>query len=250
MEKLKCIVSYDGSQFSGFQIQPHKRTVQAEVEEALKRMHKGQAIRIHSSGRTDKGVHARGQVFHFETSLHIPAARWKKALQALLPNDIEIIEVTSVSASFHARFDAVEKEYRYYILNRDKRDVFTRNYMYFERDKLNMEKLVAACKQFEGTHDFTTFSSARASVKGSRVRTLHEVNATKTDDVIEIIFRGDGFLYHMVRIITGVILDVAKGKLMPSDIESLFKAKNREKVGMTMPPEGLYLWHVTYKEND
>lgn len=250
MEKLKCIVSYDGSQFSGFQIQPHKRTVQAELEKALKRMHKGQAIRIHSSGRTDKGVHARGQVFHFETPLHIPAVRWEKALQALLPNDIEIIEVTSVSASFHARFDAVEKEYRYYILNRDKRDVFTRNYMYFERDKLNMEKLVAACKEFEGTHDFTTFSSARASVKGSRVRTLHEVNATKTDDVIEIIFRGDGFLYHMVRIITGVILDVAKGKLMPSDIESLFAVKNREKVGMTMPPEGLYLWHVTYKEND
>src|SRR5699024_3797724 len=157
---------------------------------------------------------------------------------------------TAFFSSFHSRFDAVKKEYRYHILNRDKRDVFTRNYMYFERDQLNMEKLVAACKQFEGTHDFTTFSSARASVKGSRVRTLHEVSATKPDDVIEIIFRGDGYLYNMIRISTGEILDVAIGKLMPSDIESLFKAKNREKVGMTMPPEGLYLWHVTYKEND
>src|SRR5699024_11774626 len=134
-------------------------------------------------------------------------------------------------------------------LNRDKRDVFTRNYMYFERDKLNMEKLVAACKQFEGTHDFTTFSSARASVKGSRGRTLHEVNATKTDDVIEIILRGDGFLYHMVRSIIGVILDVAKGKLMPSEIKSLFKAKSREEVGMTMSHEGLYLWNMTYIES-
>lgn len=250
MEKLKCIVSYDGSQFSGFQIQPHKRTVQGEVEEALKRMHKGQDIRIQSSGRTDKGVHAKGQVIHFETSIDIPEERWKKALQALLPTDIEISEVISVTPTFHARFDAVEKEYRYLILNQKERDVFSRNYMYYEREKLDMKKLTAACKQFEGTHDFTTFASAKASVKGSRVRTLHEVTAIKTGNVIELTFRGDGFLYHMVRIITGVLLDVAKGKLIPSDIEPLFAAKDREKVGMTMPPEGLYLWHVTYQTND
>lgn len=248
MQKLKCVVSYDGSQFSGYQIQPHKRTVQFELEKALKRMHKGQDIRIHSSGRTDKGVHAVGQVFHFKTFLNIPTERWKKALQALLPNDIEIKTVHSVSPSFHARFDAVEKEYRYFILNRAHRDVFSRNYMFFEPSKLDMEKLTEACKQFVGTHDFTTFSSAKASVQGSRVRTLYEVTANKTEDVIELVFRGDGFLYHMIRIITGVLLDVAKGKLLPTDIEALFAARDREKVGATMPPEGLYLWHVTYKK--
>lgn len=250
MNKLKCTVSYDGTNFSGFQIQPNKRTIQAEIEAALQRMHKGETIRIQASGRTDKGVHAKRQVFHFETTLDILTWRWKKALNALLPTDIRIIDVEIVSAEFHARFDAVEKEYRYFILNRNEPDLFKRQYTYFESDLIDMEKLQTACKKFEGTHDFTSFCSAKTTIKGSRVRTLYEVSCQKQDDLIVIILRGDGFLYHMARIIVSVLLDVAKGNLSLTDIDTLFSVKNREYVGVTIPPEGLYLWDVIYEKDN
>jgi len=250
MNKLKCTMSYDGTNFSGFQIQPEKRTIQSEVEAALTRMHKGQPIRVHSSGRTDKGVHAKRQVIHFETPLDIPNERWKKALNALLPADIMMLQVEHVPTTFHARYDAIEKEYRYFITNTKERNIFQRHYMYFDPTKMDMEKLKQACKKFEGTHDFTSFCSARTTIKGSKVRTLYEVKAYKQDNIIEIIFRGNGFLYNMVRIIVGVLLDVAKGKLELEAIDTLFAEKNRENVGVTIPPEGLYLWNVIYEKSE
>lgn len=250
MNKLKCTVSYDGTNFSGYQIQPKNRTVQGEIEKALKRMHKGNEIRIQSSGRTDKGVHAKRQVFHFDTELTIPSYRWKKALNTLLPSDMKIVAVEEVSEGFHARYDAIEKEYRYFILNTKEPDIFKRNYTHFEPNVINIEKLQAACKKFEGTHDFTSFCSAKTTIKGSRVRTLHEVSCHKQEDIIMVILRGDGFLYHMARIIVSVLLDVAKGKLSMSEIDTLFSVKNREYAGMTIPPEGLYLWEVKYEEDN
>lgn len=247
MVKIKCTISYDGTNFSGFQIQPNKRTIQAEIEAALQRMHKGEHIRIQSSGRTDKGVHARWQVIHFETMLDIPPANWKKALNTLLPRDIAIRQVEVVPATFHARFDAIEKEYRYFVLNTDEPDVFKRNYTYFDTAYIDVEKMQEACKIFEGTHDFTSFCSAKATVKGSKVRTLHEVQCKKEEDTIEFILRGNGFLYHMARIIVSVLLDVGKGIINIEDIDQMFARKDREYVGMTIPPEGLYLWNVIYE---
>ena len=243
-------MSYDGTNFSGFQIQPEKRTIQSEVEAALTRMHKGQPIRIHSSGRTDKGVHAKRQVIHFETPLDISNERWTKALNALLPADIMMLQVEHVPHTFHARYDVIEKEYRYFITNTKERDIFQRHYMYFDSAEMDMGKLKQACKKFEVIHDFTSFCSARTSIKGSKVRSLYEVSANKQENTIEIIFRGNGFLYNMVRIIVGVLLDVAKGKLELEAIDTLFAEKNRENVGVTIPPEGLYLWNVIYENNE
>src|SRR5690625_1084241 len=249
MRKLKCIISYDGTNFSGYQVQPNKRTIQWELEKALAQIHKGKQIRIYASGRTDAGVHAKGQVIHFETDLDISTDNWKKALNALLPEDIYIQMVESVSDECHAQFDAIEKEYRYFVLNSCEKDIFKRNYMYFYPYDLDIHMIQNACKLFEGTHDFTSFCSARSTVKGSKVRTLYEVTCEKNDDEITFILRGNGFLYNMVRIIVGVLLEVGSGKTTERDIEQMFAAKDRTFAGKTAPPEGLYLWHVKYENN-
>lgn len=249
MKKIKCTFSYDGTNFSGSQIQPNKRTVQAEMEKALSKIHKGNPVRLYPSGRTDSGVHARGQVAHFDTMLEMPPENWQKALNALLPKDLFVVHVEEVEANFHAQFDAMEKEYRYIVLNKKERDVFKRNYMYYYPYPLQIEKIQQACKLFEGTHDFTSFCSARSTVKGSKVRTLNEVRCEENDDEITFILRGNGFLYNMVRIIVGVLLEVGSGKTTERDIEQMFAAKDRTFAGKTAPPEGLYLWHVKYENN-
>lgn len=241
-------MSYDGTNFSGFQIQPHKRTIQGEIEKVLKKIHKGEEIRIISSGRTDKGVHARGQVFQFETGLALHEEQWKKALNKLLPRDLYIHHVSKVSLDFHVRFDARLKEYRYYIWNAKERDVFRENYAYFYPYSLDLKKMQEACVYFEGEHDFTTFSSAKATAKGSRVRTLTKVACTRKGNEIEFILIGNGFLYHMVRIIVGTLIEVGRDKIEPKSIPALFQAKDRRLAGDTVPPQGLYLWKVLYDE--
>ncbi|HLR65926.1 tRNA pseudouridine(38-40) synthase TruA [Virgibacillus alimentarius] len=246
MEKVKCTISYDGTDFSGFQSQPKIRTVQGELEKALMKVHKGEHIRIQASGRTDAGVHAKSQTFHFESPYEIPEHNWKKALNTLLPCDIYVHETRKVPSSFHARFDAIEKEYRYYVWNEEGTDVFKRNYFYLFKCPLNMEAIKEACKYFEGKHDFTAFSSAKATVKGSKERILYEVTCNQNGNEIEFIIRGDGFLYNMVRIMVGFLLDVGQGKRNASEVHDLFAKKDRRLVGKTVPPQGLYLWDVKY----
>lgn len=246
MEKIKCILSYDGTNFAGSQIQPKKRTVQGEIEKALRKIHQGKHIRIQASGRTDSGVHAKGQTFQFNTSLNILEHNWKKALNRLLPKDIYIHGVKKVPSNFHVRYDVVEKEYRYFIWNNEEADVFKRNYSYFYPHPLNISLMKKACLYLEGEHDFTAFSSARAAAKGSKVRKLFQVTCDKYENEIVIIVRGNGFLYHMVRIIVGLLIDIGKGLRNPSDIPELIAAKDRRLLGDTVPPQGLYLWNVTY----
>lgn len=245
MAKFKCVVSYDGTNFAGFQIQPKQRTIQGEIEAALAKINK-QAIRIYSSGRTDTGVHAKGQTFHFESSLPLANDEWFRALNTLLPKDIYIKTVQKVAQSFHARFDAIEKEYRYFVYTDKVRDLFKRNYAYHFPYELDLAAILEGCHYLTGEHDFTTFSSAKATVKGSRVRTLTKVTCRENEGYYEFIFRGNGFLYHMVRIIVGTLLDIGVGKILPSEIPKLLAAKDRRLVGDTAPPEGLYLWEVTY----
>ncbi|MGM8212789.1 tRNA pseudouridine(38-40) synthase TruA [Virgibacillus sp. W0430] len=246
MEKLKCIISYDGTNFSGFQIQPKKRTIQGEIEKALLKMHKGEHIRIQASGRTDTGVHAKGQVIHFTSTIQMEEQNWRRALNTLLPDDLRIQDVKKVPASFHARFDAVEKEYHYIIDTRAEKDLFRRNYVYHFPYKLDMDAIQQACVFLEGTHDFTTFSSARATTKGSKIRTLYHVSCNPRGEDIEFILRGDGFLYHMVRIIVGVLLDVGQGHIAPNQINVLLEKKDRTLAGKTVPAQGLYLYEVAY----
>lgn len=248
MQKVKCIITYDGSGFAGFQIQPKQRTVQGELEKALTKMHKGSHVRVHPSGRTDTGVHAKRQTIHFETPYNIPESNWKRAINTLLPGDLYVKEVKLASALFHARYDVVEKEYRYYIWNEKEPDVFKRNYVYQFPYTLDIEAIQEACREVEGTHDFTTFSSAKATTKGSKERTLYQVSCALRGGELEFIFRGNGFLYNMVRIIVGVLLDIGQGRRKPADIAALLASKDRRLVGETLPPQGLYLWDVKYEE--
>ncbi|MBT2217133.1 tRNA pseudouridine(38-40) synthase TruA [Virgibacillus dakarensis] len=246
MEKIKCVISYDGSGFAGFQIQPKKRTVQGELEKALMTIHKGAHVRIQASGRTDTGVHAKGQTIHFETPFTIPEANWKRALNTLLPGDLYINEVEKVPSSFHARYDVIEKEYRYYVWNEKETDVFKRNYAYQFPYALDIKAIQDACSYLEGEHDFTTFSSAKATTRGSKVRTLYQASCEKRESEIEFIFRGSGFLYNMVRITVGVLLDIGQGRRRAGEIPYLIEQKDRRLVGETIPPQGLYLWRVRY----
>lgn len=246
MEKIKCTISYDGTNFSGFQIQPHKRTVQGEIEKALQKIHKGQAIRLYPSGRTDAGVHAVAQTIHFETPLQLDVESWKKALNALLKKDIYIKQAEKAPASFHARFSALEKEYHYIVLNEAELNPFRRNYVYQFPYYLNVLKMEEACKYLEGEHDFTSFSSARSTAKGSKVRTIYEATCKRNGSEVIFTFRGNGFLYHMVRILVGTLLEVGQGKREPSSISDILAKKDRQQSGKTAPAQGLYLWNVIY----
>ena len=246
MYKLKCTVKYDGSGFHGYQRQPNLRTVQGEIEKVLKYVSKGKEIETHSSGRTDSGVHAMGQVFHFETDLQIPLKQWKYIFNNALPEDIYMVKIEHATDDFHARYLATKKEYRYYILKEKVPDVFKRNYVYQYTGQLDREAMRKACAYFIGEHDFTTFSSAKSTVKGSKIRTIEQLEFKEEGNYIILIFKGNGFLYQMVRIIAGFILDVGRGKYSPENIPDLFKQKNRSAIGRTLTSKGLYLWEVSY----
>lgn len=242
---MKCIVAYDGTNFNGFQIQPKGRTIQAEIEKGLKKLHKGEEIKIYASGRTDTFVHAKGQVFHFDTPLEIPIERWFNALQTVLPIDIAVIELHEAEMAFHARFDVVSKEYRYFVQCGKRMDIFRRHYRYFYHYRLSAEKMKEAANQLIGTHDFTSFSSAKTD-KEDKVRTIYSIDIIERNDEIEFRFVGDGFLRNMVRILVGTILEVGRGKRDASEIKEILHSKDREKAGHTAPGHGLFLWQVNY----
>ncbi|OIJ21650.1 tRNA pseudouridine(38-40) synthase TruA [Anaerobacillus alkalidiazotrophicus] len=245
MKRIKCVVAYDGTFFNGFQIQPKGRTVQAEIEGGLQKLHKGQEIKIFASGRTDALVHAKGQVIHFDTPLQIQMERWQNALQTVLPSDISVLDLCEVEPKFHARFDVISKEYRYYVQKGRKLDVFMRNFRCFYPYQLSVEKMRQAANQVVGTHDFTSFSSAKTD-KEDKVRTIYSFDIVENSDVIEFKIVGDGFLRNMVRILVGTILEVGRGKRDPNEISQIIKSNDRETAGPTAPGQGLFLWKVNY----
>jgi tRNA pseudouridine38-40 synthase len=246
MVRYKCTISYDGSGFSGYQVQPNKRTVQSELEAVLTKMHKGETVKIAGSGRTDAGVHAKGQVIHFDSPLSIPADKWEKALNSMLPGDISVLSAVSIDESFHARFDAKGKEYRYVLHLSSKRDPFLRKYAYQYPYGLNIQAMKDASKFFLGTHDFSSFCAAKTEVK-DKVRTIETIDFTLEDELLTIRFVGNGFLYNMVRILVGTLLEVGAGELSPEDIPLILEQKDRKHSGKTAPGHGLYLWEVFYE---
>ncbi|WP_345244195.1 tRNA pseudouridine(38-40) synthase TruA [Pontibacillus salipaludis] len=246
MVRIACVVSYDGTHFSGFQVQPNGRTVQEEIEKALRKIHKGKEIRLHPSGRTDAGVHARGQVLHFDSDLDNPNMDWRKALQSLMPDDVVIQRAHPVSDDFHSRYSTKKKEYRYRVLNRDIPDVFRRGVTFHYPYKLNIEAIQEACALVEGTHDFTSFCSKKTTMKGDYVRTLYSVRCDVVDDELVFTFIGSGFLYNMVRILIGTFLEIGSGRKHVSDLKEILAAKDRDQAGKTAPPQGLFLWNVDY----
>ncbi|MEH7334775.1 tRNA pseudouridine(38-40) synthase TruA [Neobacillus drentensis] len=247
MQRYKCILSYDGSGFSGYQVQPNKRTVQLELETVLAKMHKGLPVKVSGSGRTDAGVHAKGQVIHFDSALPIPEPKWEMALNSMLPSDISVLSVEKVNESFHARFDAIGKEYRYLIHLSSKRDPFQRNFSYQYPYFLSVDDMKQASKYFLGTHDFTSFCASKTEVI-DKVRTIETIEFVVDGDLLVIRFVGNGFLYNMVRILVGTLLEVGAGNRSPSDMAEIIAGQDRRLSGKTAPAHGLYLWEVFYNK--
>jgi tRNA pseudouridine38-40 synthase len=243
--RVKCIVSYDGSLFSGYQVQPNKRTIQGEIEDALCKLHKDQKIKVYASGRTDAGVHAFGQVIHFDTNLSIPEEKWPFALNARLPEDIVILEAAYVNQDFHSRFHTSGKEYRYRINRQKMIDVFKRKYSFHYPYPLDLNAIREACTHLCGTHDFTSFCAASTEVE-DKVRTIYSIELIEEETDIIFRFIGNGFLYNMVRILVGTLIDVGQGLTEPNSIPRIIEGRDRGLSGKTVPGHGLYLWKVHY----
>ncbi|MEJ8546590.1 tRNA pseudouridine(38-40) synthase TruA [Brevibacillus borstelensis] len=246
MKRLKCVVAYDGTDFSGFQVQPDQVTIQGEIEAALQRI-TGETIQISGSGRTDAGVHARGQVFHFDTNSEIPLDKWRFVLNNQLPDSIVLVSVEEAPPSFHARFDVKVKEYRYCIDNSPVADVFRHRYADHIRSPLDVEAMRQAARHLVGRHDFTSFCSAKTFVE-DKVRTVYDVRVETQGREIWVICRGNGFLYNMVRIIVGTLVEVGQGKRHPDELRTILLARNRELAGKTAPAKGLTMWEVLYED--
>jgi len=254
MRNIAMLVSYDGTGYNGFQTQPGGNTVQDKLEGAIQQL-TGERTKITGSGRTDAGVHARGQVFNFHTGSRIPLERWCLALNSRLPGDIVVHSAREVPEDFHARRSAKRKTYRYSIQRSKFPDVFYRNTRFHHPLPLAVDPMRTALEAFTGEHDFTSFCSARTPVE-SHVRTIFAARLLSEayddpDDgdagVIHLEVTGNGFLYNMVRIIAGTVLEVGEGKRDPSEIATILTAKNRELAGPTAVPHGLVLWKVEYE---
>ena len=236
--------SYDGTKFHGFQRQNDVKNVQKTLEDALSKILDTEIV-IKGSGRTDAGVHARGFVANFKTNSKVPPNKFREALNVKLPNDIVITKSEQVDEEFHARYYAKGKTYEYYILNSDVPSALMRNQMYHYKYDLDVEAMKIAAKQFIGTHDFAAFKTQGSSVKGT-IRTIFDVKVEKEKNIIKISVSGDGFLYNMVRIIVGTLINVGRGKTDATSILEIINKKDRSLAGDCVPPYGLFLKEVYY----
>lgn len=242
--RVKITLSYDGTNYYGYQHQPGHITVQDTFEEALEIISK-EKVKTVASGRTDGHVHALGQVLHFDTDINMKENNWMRALNSLLPLDIRVKDVEFVSSDFHARFSAVKKEYRYYI-KMGEYDLFKNNYTAYY-PKLDVDEMDKAIKYFIGEHDFLSFS--RYVDKKPTIKTIYEAKINRLpDDTLEIVFVGNGFLKYMVRIMVGTLIDIGLGKKKSEDINRIFSLKDRRESSKTASPNGLFLYKVCYKE--
>lgn len=245
-KNIKLLVEYDGTNYVGWQRQPkfQGESIQGLLEESLEKIvcHQVQVI---GAGRTDSGVHALGQVANFFTSSSIPVERLPAAVSSLLPRDIVVRKAREVPEDFHARYSAVEKTYRYTILVGPCRSAFEWRYSYHIPYQLNLEKMYRAAELMVGSHDFSSFCSQGSPVKNF-VRTLKECRITNDDRHVNLEVTADGFLYNMVRIIVGTLLEVGRGRWEPEKVMEIIAARDRRLAGPTAPPQGLILVNVKY----
>jgi len=241
--RIKLVVEYDGTNFYGFEHQTNKRSIEDEILKAIRKIDPT-VDKIYASGRTDRYVHARGQVIHFDSRKNLKDFRWRLAINTFLPEDIKIIESGFVDELFHARYSAKEKEYRYLIRPYNE-DIFLRNYMDYIPN-LDLNKLEEAMKLFIGTHDFKGFCSAQISPLKNTVKTIRESYIIYHDDYLELVFVGDGFLKHQVRKMTGTLVDIATGRKDISVINQIFETKDPKLSNRVLSGHGLYLMRVAY----
>ncbi|MDD2421666.1 MAG: tRNA pseudouridine(38-40) synthase TruA [Heliobacteriaceae bacterium] len=245
--RIKLIVAYDGTNYHGFQTQgnPYLPTIQDELAKAVRQL-TGETVKITGAGRTDAGVHARGQVVDFLTVSRIPDERFSLAMNALLPRDIAVTAAKTVDPDFNARFAAAGKHYRYTILNQRVPSPFHRRYSFQVYPPLRVAAMQEAAQHLIGTLNFRAFCGAGSTAR-TFVRTIWSCRVTLGEEnqlVLDV--TGDGFLLHMVRIIAGTLVAVGKGKFSPGDIPRIIASRDRTKAGMTAPPQGLCLMKVWY----
>jgi len=247
MKRYLMIFSYDGSLFKGYQKQNKQRTVQSEIEKALKKINGDEKVELVASGRTDAGVHALNQKAHFDLNLDITTDKLRIGLNSLIPNDIYVKSIEEVSSSFHARYNAKAKEY-IYVINLGEYNPMERNYIYQYNKKLDIVAIERALKYLEGEHDFKSFTSIDEE-KEDYVRKITQTNLVRDirdNNKITLVFVGTGFLKYMVRNMVGTLMQVGEGKRKSEDIIDILNKKDRREAGITAAPQGLYLKNVYY----
>lgn len=270
MRTILLTIAYDGTDYFGWQIQPDCPTVQGEIEKALRRV-TGQEIHISGTGRTDRGVHAYGQCATFRIGDGIPTDRIAYALNNSLPGGIRIVSAEEKPEGFHARFDAKGKTYRYRLLLADRGEsgckvparqiLYLRDHVYEVRQPLDIAAMRRAAAAMEGTHDFACFQAAGGEERETTVRTVYKVELTERflkdgffpeeegAHILDIDVTGDGFLYNMVRIMAGTLVDVGSGRIDAADVPAIIESADRTRAGHTAPPQGLYLMRVYFEED-
>lgn len=248
MVRYKSIIAYDGTNFSGFQVQTNQRTVEAELNKTLTKINRGLPVQVFASGRTDAGVHALGQVIHFDLGDERDLEKLRFAIDSQSPEDIACLSVEKVADDFHARYQVTGKTYEFRVDIAKARSPFKRHYASFFPYPIDLAAIEEALPYLLGTHDFTGFCATGSSVE-NKVRTLKEATVVLNEKEQELVFTftGDGFLYNMVRIMVGTLLKIGNKRMPATQIKEMLDSKQRGLGGPTAHPEGLYLKEVYYE---
>ena len=242
VRRIKAVCAYDGSAYQGWQRQTNADSIQAVIEDVLSSMHKHE-ITVTASGRTDAQVHAFGQVFHFDSEKDIDEYHWKSALNSMLPKDIRIQRVEFVPMDFHARFSAIAKRYDYLITN-------CVDHPFYQRYTAPERSVLDVAKAFIGTHDFTSFTSAKIDPRKPRIKTLLELKVSQEADFIRMSFIGTGFLRYMVRMLAQTLIEAGKHRLSEQQIVEMLESESKHACRFKAQPQGLYLTEVYYDESE
>lgn len=246
MRNIKLTIEYDGKRYLGWQrLGDSDKTIQGKIENIIKQM-TGEEIEIVGSGRTDGGTHARGQVANFKTHSELSLAEMIAFLNRYLPQDIVVKDAEEVAERFHARYNAVGKQYSYYVWHAEIPSAFERAYSYHYPQVLDLDRMRKACNKLTGKHDFMGFSALKKTKK-STVRTIENITIEEEGSLLHFTFVGDGFLHKMVRIMVGTLLEIGAGTMELEAIDEVFANKVRKNAGETVPAQGLFLDEVFYK---
>lgn len=245
MRNIRLKVSYEGTRYQGWQKQETSdNTIQGKLEKLISRMC-GEEITVQGSGRTDAGVHARGQVVNFHTSCEMSLQEMQQYMNQYLPEDIAVVEIAEVAERFHSRLNATGKKYCYRVWNSSVPNVFWRRYAYTVEEAMDVEAMKLAAGYFLGEHDFKAFTSTKKGKK-STVRRIDSIDIAREGDLLTFTFQGNGFLYHMVRILVGTLLEVGRGERKADTMPEILESKTRENAGALVPGKGLMLEEVYY----
>lgn len=238
------IIEYDGSDYHGFQRQDNAHSIQAEIEKQLYRI-SGEMISICGAGRTDAGVHARGQVIAFNTGARIPPERWALVLNGFLPGDIRVLSSHIAAPDFHPQFQAVGKRYAYYLYRQQPGAAFYRRYTLLNSQPLDINAMQEACRHIIGTHNFKAFCASGSTSKTFE-RSVNLCRLKEYGPIMRMDIEADGFLYNMVRIIMGTLLETGRKRISADEIPAIIESRDRTRAGPTVPPQGLFLMCVKY----